>query len=63
MLKKYFVQTRNHKVLQVYQERGKITLKIFSDDYMKAFEKPETVAEITAEQAADIIQALRESGK
>ena len=63
MLKKYFVQTRNHKVLQVYQERGKITLKIFSSDYEKAFEKPEAVAVITAEQMADIIQALRESGK
>lgn len=63
MLKKYFTHTRNHKTLQVYQERGKITLKIFSSDYTKAFEKPEAVAEITAEQAADIIQALRESGK
>lgn len=63
MLKKYFVQTRNHKVLQVYQERGKITLKIFSSDYEKAFEKPEAVAVITAEQMADIIQALRELGK
>ena len=63
MLKKYFTHTRNHKVLQVYQERGKITLKIFSNDYMKAFKKPEAVAEITAEQMADIIQALRESGK
>ena len=63
MLKKHFIHTRNHKVLQVYQERGKITLKIFKNDYMKAFDVPEAVAEITAEQAADIIQALRESGK
>lgn len=63
MLKKYFTHTRNHKVLQAYQERGKITLKIFSSDCEKAFEKPEAVAVITAEQMADIIQALRESGK
>ena len=63
MLKKYFVHTRNHKTLQIYQERGKITLKIFKNDYMKAFDVPEAVAEITTLQAADIIQALRESGK
>lgn len=60
MLKKYFMPTKNRKVLQAYQERGKITLKIFRNDYMKAFDLPEAVAEISTEQAADLILAIRE---
>lgn len=63
MVKVFAAKTLNRRILEVREDGGKIILKIFRNSYDKAFDVPEAVAEIPTNTAADLIQAIRDSGK